>query len=94
MNRLAHTGGDHTGKGYNLPEYMVIPLGLLSSLLDLICATHACPPGSTASSNRPRFAEWADNSVQILLRLYAKCIAGRDETNRRRIEEAFRDEIS
>jgi hypothetical protein len=26
----------------------------------------------------------------VLLRVYAKCIAGRDEINRRRIEEAFR----
>jgi len=30
--------------------------------------------------------------VHVLLRVYAKCIAGREEINRRRIEEAFRDE--
>jgi integrase len=36
-------------------------------------------------------AAWAGNSVQVLLRVYAKCIADRDQINRRRIEEAFRD---
>ena len=30
--------------------------------------------------------------MDVLLRVYAKCIAGRDEINRRRIEEAFRDD--
>jgi hypothetical protein len=30
--------------------------------------------------------------VDVLLRAYAKCIAGRDEINRRHIEEAFRDD--
>jgi integrase len=38
-------------------------------------------------------AEWAGNSVQVLLRVYAKCIAGREDINRRRIEEAFRDDL-
>lgn len=37
-------------------------------------------------------AEWAGHSVDVLLRVYAECIAGRDELNRRRIEEAFRDD--
>ncbi len=37
-------------------------------------------------------AQWAGNSVQVLLRVYAKCIAGRDDINRHRIEEAFRDD--
>jgi hypothetical protein len=36
-------------------------------------------------------AEWADNSVQVLLRGYARCIVGREDVNRRRIEEAFGD---
>lgn len=31
-------------------------------------------------------AEWAGNSVHVLLRVYAKCIAGQDEAARRRIE--------
>ena len=37
-------------------------------------------------------AEWAGNSVDVLLRVYAKCITGRDELNRQRIEEALRDD--
>jgi hypothetical protein len=30
--------------------------------------------------------------VGVLLRTYVKCIAGRDEINRRRIEDALRDD--
>jgi integrase len=37
-------------------------------------------------------AEWAGHSVAVLLRVYAKCISGREELNRRRIEEALRDD--
>ncbi len=37
-------------------------------------------------------AEWAGNSVDVLLRVYAKCIVGRDKLNRRLIEEALRDD--
>jgi len=36
-------------------------------------------------------AEWAGNSVAVLLRVYAKCIAGRDKVARQLIEEALRD---
>jgi hypothetical protein len=39
-------------------------------------------------------AEWAGHSVRVLHSIYAKCIAGRDEINRRRIKEAFRDDSS
>jgi integrase len=53
---------------------------------------HACLSTWLNGGVEPtQVAEWAGNSVQILLRVYAKCIAGRDEINRRRIEEAFRD---
>ncbi len=34
-------------------------------------------------------AEWAGNSVEVLLRVYAKCIDGQDEAARRRIEAAL-----
>lgn len=37
-------------------------------------------------------AEWAGNSVEVLLRVYAKCIVGQDEVAKRRIEEAMRDQ--
>ena len=52
---------------------------------------HACLSTWLNGGVEPtQVAEWAGNSVQVLLRIYAKCIAGRDEINRRRIEEAFR----
>jgi len=34
-------------------------------------------------------AEWAGHSVDVLLRIYAKCIAGQDELAKRRIAEAL-----
>src|SRR5262249_13903232 len=34
-------------------------------------------------------AEWAGHSVQVLLRVYAKCIDGQDEAARRRIDTAL-----
>jgi hypothetical protein len=36
-------------------------------------------------------AEWAGHSVDVLLRIYAKCLAGQDEIARRRISEALRE---
>jgi len=38
----------------------------------------------------PQVAAWAGHSVDVLLRVYAKCIAGQDEAVRRRVEEALR----
>jgi len=36
-------------------------------------------------------AEWAGHSVNVMLRVYAKCIAGQDDALRRRVEQALRD---
>ena len=38
----------------------------------------------------PQVAEWAGHSVDVLLRVYAKCISGQQEEAKRRIEEATR----
>jgi hypothetical protein len=38
----------------------------------------------------PRVAEWAGHSVDVLLRVYAKCISGQQAEAKRRIEEATR----
>ena len=38
----------------------------------------------------PQVAEWAGHSVDVLLRVYAKCISGQQEDAKRRIEEATR----
>lgn len=39
----------------------------------------------------PQVAAWAGHSVDVLLRVYAKCIAGQESASRRRVEEALRD---
>ena len=38
----------------------------------------------------PQVAEWAGHSVDVLLRVYAKCISGQQSEAKRRIEEATR----
>jgi integrase len=37
-------------------------------------------------------AAWAGHSVDVLLRIYAKCIDGQDAIAKRRISEALREE--
>jgi integrase len=37
-------------------------------------------------------AEWAGHSVDVLLRIYAKCVVGQDEKAKRRISEALRQD--
>ncbi len=37
-------------------------------------------------------AEWAGHSVDVLLRVYAKCIAGKQDEAKQRIEDAMRDQ--
>lgn len=34
-------------------------------------------------------AEWAGHSVEVLLKVYAKCLDGQDEVSRRRVQEAL-----
>jgi hypothetical protein len=36
-------------------------------------------------------AEWAGHSVEVLLRVYAKCIEGQDTAAKRRIENALNE---
>ncbi len=38
----------------------------------------------------PRVAEWAGHSLNVLLRVYAKCIDGGEETTRQRVENALK----
>jgi integrase len=38
----------------------------------------------------PQVADWAGHSVDVLLRVYAKCISGQQAEAKRRIEEATR----
>ena len=37
----------------------------------------------------PQVAEWAGHSVNVLMRMYAKCLDGQDPAARRRIEAAL-----
>jgi len=43
-----------------------------------------------AGVDATQVAEWAGNSLAVLLRVYAKCISGRDRIARQRIDEALR----
>ena len=38
----------------------------------------------------PQVAEWAGHSADVLLRVYAKCIAGQQDEAKRRIEKSMR----
>ena len=63
----------------------------------------SCPPSPTDAPGPKRarwpwlnggvyptqVAEWAGHSVDVLLRIYAKCVAGQDELAKRRISEAL-----
>jgi integrase len=51
---------------------------------------HACVSTWLNAGVPPaQVAEWAGHSVQVLLRVYAKCLDGQDAIARRRIEEAL-----
>ncbi len=47
---------------------------------------------SAAGVPTPQVAEWARHSVEMLLRVYTKCIAGQDEAVKRRISIALHEE--
>ena len=54
---------------------------------------HAClSTWLNAGVDPTQVAEWAGNSVEVLLRVYAKCIHGRERINRKLIEDALRDD--
>jgi integrase len=36
-------------------------------------------------------SEWAGHSVNVLLRVYAKCVVGQDEASRQRVQAALRE---
>ncbi|GAA3106033.1 tyrosine-type recombinase/integrase [Nonomuraea salmonea] len=53
---------------------------------------HACvSTWLNAGVPATQVAEWAGHSVEVLLRIYAKCIVGQDEAARQRIDQALRD---
>ncbi|MEV8510661.1 hypothetical protein AB0368_38340 [Actinoplanes sp. NPDC051475] len=50
--------------------------------------THASSPLAQRRCLPVQAAEWAGHGVDVLLRVYAKCLTGQDEIDRRRIEVA------
>jgi integrase len=51
---------------------------------------HACLSTWLSAGVAPKqVAEWAGNSTEVLLRVYAKCLAGQDEIAMRRISDAL-----
>ncbi|MDF5759129.1 tyrosine-type recombinase/integrase [Spongiactinospora sp. TRM90649] len=55
---------------------------------------HACvSTWLNAGVPATQVAEWAGHSVEVLLRVYAKCIVGQDVAARRRIAEALGEDI-
>jgi integrase len=52
---------------------------------------HACvSTWLNAGVPATKVAEWAGHSVEVLMRVYAKCIFGQEEAARQRIEAALR----
>lgn len=53
---------------------------------------HACLSSwLNGGVEQTQVAQWAGNSVKVLMETYAKCIHGHDEINRKRMDTAFRD---
>ncbi|WP_214412312.1 tyrosine-type recombinase/integrase [Sphaerisporangium fuscum] len=53
---------------------------------------HACVSTWLNAGVAPtQVAEWAGHSVEVLLRIYAKCIVGQDEAAKRRIADALQE---
>src|SRR5680860_697303 len=54
---------------------------------------HACvSTWLNAGVSAPQVAEWAGHGVDVLLKIYAKCVDGQDEIAKRRIEAALAEE--
>jgi integrase len=52
---------------------------------------HACvSTWLNATGDPAQVAEWAGHSVNVLMQVYAKCVSGRQEANKRRIYDATR----
>jgi hypothetical protein len=50
--------------------------------------------GTAAASTArcAQVAEWAGHGVDVLLRIYVKCVVGQDELAKRRISQALRQD--
>lgn len=67
------------------PEVVAGPLGATPYTLRHACVSTWLNGGVSA----PQVAEWAGHSVEVLLKVYAKCVDGQDAIARRRAEQAL-----
>jgi integrase len=67
------------------PEVLAGPLGATPYSLRHACVSTWLNGGVPAT----QVAEWAGQSVEILLRIYAKCLDGQDEALRRLVTRAL-----
>jgi integrase len=67
------------------PDVVAGPLGATPYTLRHACVSTWLNGGVPA----PQVAEWAGHSVEVLLKVYAKCVDGQDAIARRRIEHAL-----
>lgn len=67
------------------PEVAATPLAATPYSL-----RHACvSPWLNGGVPAPQVAEWAGHSVEVLLKVYAKCLDGQDAIARRRVTQAL-----
>jgi integrase len=81
------TSATAAGKAALAPEEQKSPLARRPYDLRHACLSTWLNGGVHA----PQVAEWAGHGVDVLLRIYAKCIDGQHEIAKRRISEALRD---
>ena len=65
-----------------------------SAALNILAVSSACRStwlNGGVPASHPGRRGWAGRGVDVLLRIYAKCIVGQDEIAKRRIREALRD---
>lgn len=100
-SRLGHSGGEDllllpvltprsrgrwssVDTGERLPEEQLSPLARPHDLRHAAVSTWL-----NGGVEPTRVAEWAGHSVAVLLRVYAKCIAGQEATARHRVDLAL-----
>lgn len=66
------------------------PASVVSSDMRGMVTAFGCGWRGLCSGVYPtQVAEWAGHSVDVLLRIYAKCVVGQDQLAKRRISEAL-----
>jgi hypothetical protein len=83
-----------TAPGKGPDTHKMSPSGLAMTCRFIPCCRHACLSTWLNGGVYPtQVAEWAGHGVDVLLRIYAKCVAGQDELAKRRISEALLQDL-